>query len=72
MATLFHMLLKVGVQAVTERYTFELNDGIKCHDGTALDANDIKYTIEKAFDSENPSLTKGSWGPSPMLKLSAR
>ena len=50
-------------------YTFELNDGIKCHDGTALDANDIKYTIDKAFNSENPSLTKGSWGPITEVKV---
>ena len=50
-------------------YNFNLNDGIKCHDGTALDANDIKYTIEKAFDSKNPSLTKGSWGPITEVKV---
>ena len=34
-------------------YNFKLNDGIKCHDGTALDANDIKYTIDKAFNILN-------------------
>ena len=33
-------------------YTFELNDGIECHDGTALDANDIKYTcVEYCSDA---------------------
>jgi peptide/nickel transport system substrate-binding protein len=50
-------------------YNFKLNDGIKCHDGTALDANDIKYTIDKAFNSESPSLTKGSWGPITEVKI---
>lgn len=44
-------------------YTFSLNEGVTCHDGTPLDANDVKYTIDSAFDSEKPSVTKGSWGP---------
>jgi peptide/nickel transport system substrate-binding protein len=43
-------------------YTFTLHDGIMCHDGTPFDANDVKYTIDRAF-GENPSLTKTSWGP---------
>jgi len=44
-------------------YTFTLNDGIVCHDGTPFDANDIKFTVDRAFDSAKPSLTKTSWGP---------
>ena len=44
-------------------YTFALQDGVMCHDGTALDANDVKYTVERALSDESPSLTKGSWGP---------
>lgn len=44
-------------------YTFALNDGVKCHDGTPLDANDVKYTIDRAFDADNPSVTQASWGP---------
>lgn len=44
-------------------YTFSLEDGVMCHDGTPLDANDVKYTIDLAFDEATPSLTKGSWGP---------
>ena len=44
-------------------YTFSLNKGVKCHDGTAMDANDVKFTVEKAFSKSSPSLTKGSWGP---------
>ena len=43
-------------------YTFALNDGITCHDGSAFDANDVKFTIDRAF-GDNPSLTKTSWGP---------
>jgi len=42
---------------------FELNDGIKCHDGSVFDADDVKWTIDRAFDKDNPSLTKASWGP---------
>jgi peptide/nickel transport system substrate-binding protein len=45
------------------QYTFKLHDGIKCSDGSALDANDVKYTVDRAFDPANPSVTKSSWGP---------
>lgn len=45
------------------QYTFKLHDGIKCSDGTPLDANDVKYTVDQVFDKENPSITKASWGP---------
>ncbi|MEO1068276.1 MAG: ABC transporter substrate-binding protein, partial [Cyanobacteria bacterium J06638_6] len=43
--------------------TFVLNEGIVCHDGTPFDANDVKYTAERAIDTENPSVTSGAWGP---------
>ncbi|MDQ0323251.1 peptide/nickel transport system substrate-binding protein [Pararhizobium capsulatum DSM 1112] len=44
-------------------YTFKLHSGVTCHDGTPLDANDVKYTVDRAFDDANPSVTKSSWGP---------
>jgi peptide/nickel transport system substrate-binding protein len=44
-------------------YTFKLADGVKCHDGAALTAEDVKYTVDRAFDAKNPSVTKASWGP---------
>ena len=44
-------------------YTFALHDGITCHDGSALDANDVKYTVDRAFDESDPSVTQASWGP---------
>lgn len=44
-------------------YTFRLQEGVVCHDGTPLDANDVKYTVDRAFDPANPSVTKASWGP---------
>lgn len=44
-------------------YTFKLQDGIRCHDGTPFDANDVKFTVDRAFDAKKPSLTKTSWGP---------
>ncbi len=44
-------------------YTFALQDGVLCHDGTPFDANDVKFTVDRAFDEDNPSLTKTSWGP---------
>jgi peptide/nickel transport system substrate-binding protein len=43
-------------------YTFQLEDGVLCHDGTPFDANDVRFTVDRAF-GENPSLTKTSWGP---------
>jgi peptide/nickel transport system substrate-binding protein len=43
-------------------YTFTLNEGITCHDGTPFDSADVKFTIDHAF-GDNPSLTKTSWGP---------
>ncbi|MEO0801015.1 MAG: ABC transporter substrate-binding protein [Cyanobacteria bacterium J06642_2] len=43
--------------------TFVLNEGITCHDGTSFDANDVKYTAERALSDDNPSVTKGAWGP---------
>ena len=49
-------------EAGTE-YTFKLHEGVTCHDGTPLDADDVKYTVERAFDDANPSVTKASWGP---------
>ena len=44
-------------------YTFKLHSGAKCQDGSALDASDVKYTVDRAFDEKNPSVTKASWGP---------
>ncbi len=41
-------------------YTFRLEEGVTCHDGTPLDANDVKYTVDRAFDAENPSVTQAS------------
>ncbi|GJL83102.1 MAG: diguanylate phosphodiesterase [marine bacterium B5-7] len=42
---------------------FTLHEGIKCHDGSAFDTNDVKWTADRAIFSDNPSLTKASWGP---------
>lgn len=44
-------------------YTFQLQDGVVCHDGSPFDANDVKFTVDRAFDESSPSLTKTSWGP---------
>ncbi|MGF1552971.1 MAG: ABC transporter substrate-binding protein [Paracoccaceae bacterium] len=44
------------------QYTFALHDGIKCHDGSDFTAEDVKFTIDRAF-GDTPSLTRTSWGP---------
>ena len=44
-------------------YTFTLVEGVTCHDGTPLDATDVKYTVDRAFDEADPSVTQASWGP---------
>ena len=45
------------------RVTFELHDGIKCHDGTDFTAKDVKWTADRALSDDKPSITKSSWGP---------
>lgn len=42
--------------------TFVLNEDIACHDGTPFDANDVKYTADRALSEDEPSVTKASWG----------
>ena len=44
-------------------YTFTLAEGVTCHDGTPLDAQDVKHTVDRAFDEADPSVTQASWGP---------
>ena len=44
-------------------YTFTLNDGILCHDGSPFTSEDVKFTIDRAFDPDNASLTQTAWGP---------
>lgn len=52
-----------SANAAGTEYTFKLHSGALCSDGTPLDANDVKYTVDRAFDKDNPSVTKASWGP---------
>lgn len=41
----------------------KLHKGIKCQDGTDFTSADVKYTIDRAFDKANPSVTQSAWGP---------
>ena len=43
--------------------TFVLNAGIKCQDRSDFNADDVLWTVNRALDDKNPSLTKSSWGP---------
>ncbi len=51
------------VSADGTEVTFTLNEGIMCHDGTPFDANDVKWTADRALSDDKPSITKASWGP---------
>jgi peptide/nickel transport system substrate-binding protein len=44
-------------------YTFTLNDGILCHDGSQFTSEDVKFTIDRAFATDTASLTQTAWGP---------
>jgi peptide/nickel transport system substrate-binding protein len=50
-------------------YTLALEDGVTCHDGTPFNAEDVKFTIDRAFDGAKPSLTKTSWGPIEVVEV---
>ncbi len=58
-----HVAESWEVNGAGTEYTFHLQDGVVCHDGTPLDATDVAYTVNRAFDSANPSVTQASWGP---------
>lgn len=44
------------------KVSFELNEGILCHDGSDFTAEDVVYTWQRAFSEDNPSNTKSAWG----------
>jgi peptide/nickel transport system substrate-binding protein len=44
-------------------YTFHLREGIKCGDGTPLDATDVKYSMDRDLDPKGGSVMKGAFGP---------
>ena len=43
--------------------TFSLHEDIQCHDGTPFNADDVKFTSDRALDPAYPSATHGNWGP---------
>src|SRR6266568_5106706 len=42
-------------------YTFKLRKGIKFHDGTPLDAEAVKFSIERQFNPEHPANKLGKY-----------
>ena len=42
-------------------YTFNLERGVKFHDGAAFTASDVKYTIERAAAEESSNKNKGMY-----------
>ena len=45
-----------------QTYTFKLRDGIKFHNGRALNAGDIKYSIERAINPATQGPGAGFFG----------
>jgi len=39
-------------------YTFKLHDGVKFHDGTAFDAEDVKFSLERAMAEDSTNAQK--------------
>lgn len=46
-----------------ERMRFHLKQGVTFHDGTPLDAEAVKFTIERVIDPEHPARGKAWLGP---------
>ena len=42
-------------------YTFDLRPGVKFHDGTAFDAEAVKFSLERQFDKEHPHRYDGAF-----------
>ncbi|MBI4277181.1 MAG: ABC transporter substrate-binding protein, partial [Armatimonadetes bacterium] len=42
-------------------YTFKLRPGTKFHDGSALDANAVKFSFDRVMDKEHPAYKWGKW-----------
>ena len=40
-------------------YTFELNDGVKFHDGSIFDASDVKFSLDRARAEDSTNAQKG-------------
>jgi ABC-type transport system substrate-binding protein len=46
------------VSADGRRYTFQIREGVKFHDGSTLTAADVKYSFERILDPKGPSLAR--------------
>ncbi|MEM1399940.1 MAG: ABC transporter substrate-binding protein [Pseudomonadota bacterium] len=44
-------------------YVFTLNEGVTFHDGSALDSEDVKFSIERAMAEESTNAQKGLFEP---------
>ena len=50
---------KAGTSATTAlTYTFHLHDGVTFHDGTAMDAEDVKFSLDRARAEDSANAQK--------------
>jgi peptide/nickel transport system substrate-binding protein len=54
---------KIDVTRGGRRYTFKLHSGVRFSDGTALTADDVKFTLERAMDPKSTTTAQSLYSP---------
>lgn len=44
-------------------YTFNIREGVSCHDGSAFSAEDVVWSIKRAIDPATANPRRSNWGP---------
>ena len=46
------------IDSDSKRYVFTLNEGVKFHDGTEMNADDVKFSLERAMAEDSTNAQK--------------